>query len=400
MPVAEPITPPAAQPAPLPEIERLARLRLARSVNVGPRTHAYLLRRFGNAERALEALPALADAGGKRDYMPCPLADAEAEIEAGQTAGAAMVLLGEAGYPPLLAEIDLPPPVLWAIDPAGILGRPAVAIVGARNASALGLRTARNLARTIGEAGQVIVSGLARGIDAEAHRAALDTGTVAVMAGGIDRIYPPEHDQLAARIGETGALVSECPMGMEPTSRHFPRRNRLISGLARGVVLIEAAIRSGSLITARYALEQGREAMACPGAPEDPRSGGCNQLIRDGAALIRTAEDVFEALSGPRTLALAEPGREFLFDDDSFGEDYDVPEYDSIDDFDGDDRAGAALAEQILRLLGPHPVEIDEIARQCGASPAEFSLAILELDLAGRIDLLAGGMIAGVDPAA
>ena len=310
-----------------------------------------------------------------------------------------MILFGEAGYPPLLAEIDLPPPVLWAVGRAENLGRPAVAIVGARNASALGLRTARNLSRALGEAGQVIVSGLARGIDAAAHEAALGTGTVAVMAGGVDRIYPPEHDRLAARIGETGALVSECPMGMEPTSRHFPRRNRLISGLARGVVLIEAAVRSGSLITARYALEQGREAMACPGAPEDPRAGGCNQLIRDGAALIRNAEDVFEALSGPRTLALAEPGHEFLFDDDSFGADYGVTDYDAIDDFDGADRTGAALADQILRLLGPQPVELDEIARQCGASPAEFSLAVLELDLAGRIGLLAGGMIVNIDPA-
>ncbi|MGR3717966.1 MAG: DNA-processing protein DprA [Thermohalobaculum sp.] len=405
MSVAESIAPPAAQPAPLPESERQARLRLSRSVNVGPRTYAYLLRRFGNAVRALDALPTLAAAGGKGDYVACPLADAEAEIEVGHAAGAAMILLGEAGYPPLLAEIDDPPPVLWAVGRAEILQRPAIAIVGARNASALGLRTARNLSRSLGEAGQVIVSGLARGVDAAAHEAAMETGTVAVMAGGVDRIYPPEHDRLAARIGETGALISECPMGMEPTSRHFPRRNRLISGLARGVVLIEAAVRSGSLITARYALEQGREAMACPGAPEDPRAGGCNQFIRDGAALIRNTEDVFEALSGPRTLGLAEPGRQFLFDDDSFGEDYDAADfeagdYGAIEDFDGDDRAGAALADQILRLLGPHPVELDEIARQCGASPAEFSLAVLELDLAGRIALLPGGMIASADPSA
>ncbi|HUS53607.1 MAG TPA: DNA-processing protein DprA [Thermohalobaculum sp.] len=180
----------------------------------------------------------------------------------------------------------------------------------------------------------------------------------------------------------------------------FSRRNRLISGLARGVVLIEAAIRSGSLITARYALEQGREAMACPGAPEDPRSGGCNQLIRDGAALIRNVEDVFEALSGPRTLGLAEPGREFLFDDDTFADDHDIGDYDAIDDFDEDNQAGEALADQILRLLGPHPVDLDEIARQCGAGPAEFSLAVLELDLAGQIDLLPSGMIASAGPGA
>lgn len=398
MSVAEPVAAIATRTERLPETERLARLRLARSVNVGPRTYAHLLDRFGSAGRALEALPSLAATGGKGNYLPFPLGDAEAEVEAGQAAGAQMVLLGEALYPPLLATIDHPPPVLWVIGPAEILKRPAIAIVGARNASALGLRTARNLARGLGAAGHVVVSGLARGIDAAAHDATLGTGTIAVMAGGIDQIYPPEHERLAARIVETGALLSECPMGMEPTSRHFPRRNRLISGLARGVVLIEAAIRSGSLITARYALEQGREAMACPGAPEDPRAGGCNQLIRDGAALIRNVEDIFEALTGPRTLGLAETGREFLFDDDTFADDHDTADYYAIDDFDADDQAGAALADQILRLLGSHPIDLDEIARQCGAGPAEFSLAVLELDLAGLIDLLPGGMIVRAEP--
>ncbi|HSF96754.1 MAG TPA: DNA-processing protein DprA, partial [Thermohalobaculum sp.] len=285
--LADSSTPVATQ---LPEAERIARLRLSRSANVGPRTYAHLLRRFGSGARALDALPTLASAGGREGYSPCPMPEIEAELAAGQAAGAQLVLMGEAAYPPLLAAIDHPPPVLWVSGVLAILQRPAVAVVGARNASALGLRTARNLARDLGTAGQVIVSGLARGIDAAAHEAAIEAGTVAVMAGGVDHIYPPEHDRLAARIAEAGALVSECPMGMEPTSRHFPRRNRLISGLSRGVVLVEAAVRSGSLITARYALEQGREAMACPGAPEDPRAGGCNQLIRDGAALIRNAE--------------------------------------------------------------------------------------------------------------
>jgi DNA processing protein len=385
-------------PTPLSEVERLARLRLVRSSNVGPSTYAHLLRRFGNGERALAALPSLASAGGRANYEPCPLAVAESEIEAGHAAGARMLLLGEPEYPPMLAAIDHPPPLLWAMGRADLLQRAAVAIVGARNASALGLRTARNLARDLGEAKQVIVSGLARGIDAAAHEAALATGTIAVMAGGVDHIYPPEHDRLAAEIAESGALISECPPGMEPTSRHFPRRNRLISGLSRGVVLVEAAVRSGSLITARYALEQGREAMACPGAPEDPRCGGCNQMIRDGAALIRNAEDVLDALSGPGTLGLHETGRQFLFDDDTFGEDFGGGDYDAIDDFDGDAPANAALTDQILRLLGPHAIETDEIARQCGATPAEFSLAILELDLAGRIELLRGGLIALSDP--
>jgi DNA processing protein len=399
MSIAAPLTLDATNPEPLPAPERLARLRLARSTNVGPRTYTHLLRRFGSAARALDALPSLAAAGGKTGYAAHPRPDAEAEIAAGQAAGAAMVLLGEPDYPELLAAIDHPPAVLWVTGRMPVLQRPAIAIVGARNASALGLRTARNLARELGQSGQVIVSGLARGIDAAAHEAALEAGTIAVMAGGVDWIYPPEHDRLAARIAESGALISECPMGMEPTSRHFPRRNRLISGMARGVVLIEAAARSGSLITARYALEQGREAMACPGAPEDPRAGGCNQMIRDGAALIRNAADVLDALSGPRTLELAEPGREFLFDEDPFGEDYGAADYDAVDDFEGDDRASAALADQILRLLGPQPVDLDELARQCGAAPAEFSLAVLELDLAGRIDLLPGGLISPAGPA-
>lgn len=383
---------PAALHEPLPETERLARLRLARSSNVGPRTYGHLLRRFGSAVRALDALPSLAAVGGRSGYTACPAAEAEAELTAGQNAGATMIIVGEPDYPPLLAAIDQPPPVLWAIGNLSMLHRSAIAIVGARNASALGLRTARNLARDLGQSGQVIVSGLARGIDAAAHEAALETGTVAVMAGGVDWIYPPENQRLAARIAESGALVSECPMGMEPTSRHFPRRNRLVSGLARGVLLIEAATRSGSLITARYALEQGREAMACPGAPEDPRAGGCNQLIRDGAALIRNAADVLDALSGPRSLDLAEPGRDFLFDEDPYGEDYGSADFAAIDEFD-DVQSGIALAEQILRLLGPQPVEMDELARQCGAGPAEFSLAVLELDLAGRIELLPGGLI-------
>jgi DNA processing protein len=402
MSVATSPTVDAAPPAPLPEPERMARLRLARSTNVGPRTYAHLLRRFGSAVRALDALPSLAAAGGRAGYTACPLVEAEMEIAAGQAAGAALVLLGEADYPALLTAIDHPPAVLWVIGLRSVLQRPAVAIVGARNASALGLRTARNLARELGESGQVIVSGLARGIDAAAHEAALETGTLAVMAGGVDWIYPPEHDRLATRITDSGALISECPLGMEPTSRHFPRRNRLISGLASGVVLIEAAVRSGSLITARYALEQGREAMACPGGPEDPRAGGCNQMIRDGAALIRNAADVLDALSGPRNLTLAEPGCDFLFDDDCFGEDCaaaDHADYGAIEDFDGDDSTDAALADQILRLLGPQPVDLDELARACGAAPSDFSLAVLELDLAGRVDLLPGSMISLADPA-
>lgn len=398
MTVTAPVAADRPDPAPLPEAERLARLRLARSENVGPRTYAHLMRRFGNAGRALAALPTLAAAGGRNGYVPCPEAAAETELAAAERAGARLVLLGEADYPPRLGEIDHPPPALWVIGDPAPFRRPAVAIVGARNASALGLRAARNLARGLGEAGHVVVSGLARGIDAAAHEATLETGTVAVMAGGVDRVYPPENAALAARIAERGAVVSECPMGMEATSRHFPRRNRIVSGLADGVLVIEAAVRSGSLITARCALDQGREVMACPGGPEDPRAGGSNQLIREGAALIRTVDDVLEALAAPRTLELAEPGQDFLFEDGFFDDEIAAAGLDDVDDGEAALGHDGALTEQIMRLVGPRPVDLDELARLCGAAPAEVSLAVLELDLAGRVELLPGGAIARTAP--
>ena len=375
--------------------ERLARLRLARSQNVGPRSYAELLRRFGSARRALEVLPQLAKRGGKRGYSPCPVEDAERELEAGERFGARLIQIGEPDYPLLLSEIDNPPPALWVKGAGTALTAPAIGIVGARNASALGLRTARRIATELSEGGHIIVSGLARGIDAAAHEAALAHGTIAVMAGGLDKVYPAENTRLAEALLETGAMVSECPMGVEPTSRHFPRRNRLISGLSMGVLLIEAAIRSGSLITARYALEQGREAMACPGAPEDPRAAGCNALIREGAALIRHGQDVLEALATPLAQGFAEPGNPFLFDADDYGDETLRDDYDALSDFDeGEGDGDQALAEQVVELLGPHPVEPDEIARQCGIAPSELSLVLLELDLAGRIDVLPGGLIA------
>ncbi|MFK7945073.1 MAG: DNA-processing protein DprA [Paracoccaceae bacterium] len=382
-------------PTELGHAERLARLRLARSQNVGPRTFHHLLRRFGSAEQAVDALPSLAARGGKRDYEVCPREVALAELERGDKLDCRLLIAGDAGYPTLLAELEPAPPLLWVMGRFELLEESAVALVGARNASALGLRTARRLARELGVNGHVIVSGMARGIDAAAHEAALATGTVAVLAGGLDKPYPAENLALYDRLTSEGALVSEIPFGIEPTSRHFPRRNRLISGLARGVVLVEAAIRSGSLITARFALEQGREAMACPGAAEDPRAAGCNSLIREGAALIRHAGDVDDALSAPRTLGLAEGGRDFEFDADMFGEDTMRDDYEALADFDEEGDIGdEALGEQILGLLGPHPVEIDEIARECGASASELSLAILELDLAGKVSIQPGGLIA------
>jgi DNA processing protein len=379
--------------------ERLARLRLARSRNVGPRTFLHLLRRFGSAEAAIESLPELAARGGSPDYSPCPADLAEEECAAGEAFGARLVALGDDGYPANLARIDTPPPVLWIRGRSELFARPAVAIVGARNASALGLRTARRLARDLGAAGQVVVSGLARGIDAAAHEAALDTGTLAVMAGGIDQIYPLENADLTERIAEEGALVSEAPVGTVPTGRHFPKRNRLVAGLAQGVLLIEAASRSGSLITARYALDQGREVMAVPGTPEDPRATGCNALIRDGAALIREADDVLDALAAPAAQGLAEEGGEFSLDGAPFIDEEEDESLDPLWDFDpeGDDDGGA-LAEQVMRLLGPVAVDIDELARATGSAPAQLSLAILELELAGRVETLPGQRVALADP--
>ncbi len=379
---------------PIHDAERFARLRLARSQNVGPRTFFHLIRRFGSAERALMCLPDLAARGGKQDYSICPAEDAQAEIAAGNRLGAVMLQAGDSQFPRLLAQIDPAPPIVWVLGDTEIFKRRAIAIVGARNASALGLRTTRRLARELASNGHVIVSGLARGIDTAAHEASLTTGTIAVLAGGLDEIYPPENIALADRIAERGALVSEMPFGMKPTSRHFPRRNRLISGLSEGVVLVEAAARSGSLITARFALEQGREALACPGAPEDPRSAGCNQLIREGASLIRHAGDIEEALAAPQARGFAEGGEGYQFDADLFGEEEMRDDYDALSDFDEEGGIGDdALADQIVGLLGPHPIEIDEVARQCGVTPSEMSLAILELDLAGRVELLPGGAI-------
>lgn len=404
--LAAPAGPHLPDAHPLDPVERIARLRLARSRNVGPRTYMHLIRRYGSASAAIEVLPDLATRGGNASYQPFPADKAEAECESGVALGAELHVLGDPSYPPLLAAIDTPPAALWVMGDPRIFARPAIAIVGARNASAMGLRTARNLARDLGGSGSVVVSGLARGIDAAAHEASLETGTIAVLAGGIDRIYPPENGDLARRIAESGALVSECPMGVEPTGRHFPKRNRLIAGLASGVVLVEAASRSGSLITARYALDQGREVMACPGAAEDPRAGGCNALIRDGAALVRHAADVLDALGGragigTRALGLAEEGTEFRFDAERFSEEAEEDEYDALADFDPDGAdADMALAEQVVRLLGPSPVDVDELARACGTSSADLSLVLLELDLAGRIEMHGSARVSLAAPVA
>jgi DNA processing protein len=274
------------------------RLRLIRSRRVGAVTYHRLVAEHGSARAALAALPEVARAAGVEDYAPCPVEVARHEMAQARLAGAVMLIPGGPGYPAGLEEMPDAPPILWARGDVAWLSRPMVAMVGARNASSLGVRMARRLSGALGGAGHVVVSGLARGIDTEAHLAALVTGTVAVMAGGVDVIYPEENIGLAARIAETGCLISEQPMGMQPQARHFPLRNRIIAGMARAVVVVEAAARSGSLITARDALDLGREVLAVPGHPFDARAAGCNMLIRDGAVLVRSAEDVLEAIGG------------------------------------------------------------------------------------------------------
>ncbi len=374
---------------PTTEEDRLARLRLLRSRRVGAVTWWRLMREHGGADAALAALPAIARAAGVADYSPCPEGVVHAELAAGRTAGARLVLHGDADYPAGFADMANAPPALWVRGDPGLLGRPMVSLVGARNASSLGLRMARMLAAGLGQAGQVVVSGLARGIDAAAHEAALATGTLAVLAGGVDRIYPQEHASLADRIiGTGGALVSEQPMGLAPQARHFPARNRIVAGLARGVVVVEGALRSGSLITAREALDLGRDVMAVPGHPLDARAGGCNALLRDGATLVRDAGDVIAALvpgaGGTPALACPEPQADTVADDPPSGFREPPARPPGVI---------ASLHQQILDRLGPVPVTADDVIRDLGAPARLVSPAFTELELAGRIQRMAGGRL-------
>jgi DNA processing protein len=359
----------------LSEAERIDRLRLIRTDNVGPRTFRSLLAHFGSARLALERLPELARRGGAGGPTRIPSGDeARAELAASQTRGIGLLAPGEAGYPPRLATIDDAPPLLGVRGVPESLMRPMIAIVGSRNASAAGLKFAGKLAHDLAEAGFVIVSGLARGIDQSAHRASLLGGTVAVLAGGHDKIYPPEHADLLAGILDKGAAISEMPLGHEPRARDFPRRNRLISGSALGVVIVEAAHRSGSLITARMAAEQGREVFAVPGSPLDPRAAGTNDLIKQGATLVTDAADIIQAVAPIMERPLA-PG---LREDDS-----DAP----ASDPQADERG------RIVALLGPTPVSIDDLIRMAGISPAIVRTVLLELELAGRLERHGGGMV-------
>ncbi|WP_411286919.1 DNA-processing protein DprA [Phenylobacterium sp.] len=356
----------------LSDAQRRDWLRLARTENVGPVTFDQLIGRFGDAGRALAALPDLARRGGRMAGLKVATdAQVDQELADGAALGAQLICACEPQFPQALAALDPPPPLIWARGRIDLLDKPAVAVVGARVASAAGQRFARGLAAELGQAGLVVISGLARGIDGAAHEGALPTGTVAVLGGGVDDIYPAEHAGLYARVVEDGCVVSESEPGRAAVARDFPRRNRIIAGLSRAVVVVEAELRSGSLITARLAAEQGREVLAVPGSPLDPRARGTNDLIRQGAALCEGAEDVLRAIEGLR--GFREPERT----------------YRGAPGLDPDD----ALRERVAALLSPTPVSRDEIVRATGApAPAVFA-ALVELSLAGRADLLPGGMV-------
>jgi DNA processing protein len=355
--------------------QRLDWLRLIRTDNVGPRTFRDLINRYGGARGALEALPSLARRGGSSNAEIFSREDAEREFAAARQRGARLVALGEADYPPRLQMIYDAPPLLTVRGRLDVLSRPMIGIVGSRNASAAGMKFAETIARDLGEAGYVIASGLARGIDAAAHRGSLTSGTVAVLAGGHNRIYPTEHEALLDSLVETGAAISEMPIGWEPRARDFPRRNRLISGLAAGIVVIEAAKRSGSLITARMAGEQGREVFAVPGSPLDPRCEGTNALLKQGATLVTEAADVIEAIEPILGRAIELP----------------IEEPDQMSQPVGD--PGDDERSRIISLLGPTPVSIDDLVRLSNCKPAIVRTVLLELEIAGRLERHGGGLV-------
>ncbi|MDW4548316.1 DNA-processing protein DprA [Defluviimonas sp. D31] len=369
-----PFTPPTT------EDDRLSWLRLIRSRRVGAVTFWRLIGEYGSAQAALHALPEIAKAAGVQGYEPCPEPVILKEYKAGAAAGARLLCRHEPAYPTALAELADAPPVLWCIGDPGLLSRPMVALVGARNASSLGQRMARKLAEGLGAAGVTVVSGLARGVDTAAHAAALTTGTIAVMAGGVDVTYPTENAPLAREIGEKGLRLSEQPIGLEPQARHFPLRNRIISGLARAVVVVEAAARSGSLITARLALDQGRDVFAVPGHPFDGRAAGCNMLIRDGATLVRGVEDVLAALA-PVTAAAPERSERTAPDPDPQRTWRDM----------------ATLHSQILDRLGPSPMAEDQLIRDLALPSATVAPELLALELEGRIQRQPGGLLSRLD---
>lgn len=350
------------------------RLRLIRTPQVGPVTYRQLLARFGSAAAALDAIPDLARRGGGRAPALAPAGVAERELEAARRLGARLLFLDAPGYPPLLGELDNAPPVLMVRGRLELLERTAIAMVGARNASAAACRFARQIADELGRAEVTVVSGLARGIDTAAHQGSIEQGTVAVIASGIDVVFPPENRDLQERIANAGLLIAEQPPGTEPRARHFPYRNRIIAGLTLGTLVVEAAPRSGSLITARLAGEAGREVMAVPGSPLDPRAQGCNLLIREGATLIQSAADVLETIRPIDARMVRSP----------------PSPYGSQPPRDADDRD----RRRVEGLLGPVPVAVDEIVRQSQLPLPVVQTVLLELELGGRLERHAGGRVA------
>lgn len=355
------------------DADTVARLRLIRTPGIGPITYAQLIARFGSASAAIDALPTLARRGGGQPPRIAEAAQVMAEVEAVARLGAEHWFLGDADYPPLLAELENAPPVVTVRGNRALATGRVVAIVGARNASAAACRFARTLAAALGEAGVTIVSGLARGIDTQAHIASVAKGTIGVIASGIDIAFPPENRDLQEEVASRGLLIAEQPPGGEPRARQFPYRNRIIAGLAIGTVVVEAAPKSGSLITARLAAEAGRDVMAVPGSPLDPRAQGCNLLIREGATLVQSADDIIEAIGPIDPRAVRSPGAAFAG----------PPPQDASDS----DRL------RITELLGPVPVMVDELIRLSGAPPAVVQTVLLELELAGRVERHAGGRV-------
>ena len=385
-------TPSLFTPAPLPvaalsDAERVACLRLIRSGHVGPVTFRELINHFGGARQALDALPDLLKRRRRDQGAKIPSeADAYRELDRAERIGAVPIFTIEPNYPPALAVIDVPPPLIYAKGFIEALAKPAIGIVGSRASSAAGIALARQLASELAAQGLIVVSGLARGVDGAAHEASLASGTVAVLAGGLDIIYPPEHEGLSRRLCERGALLSEQPPGFVPRAKDFPRRNRLISGMALGVVVVEAAKRSGTLVTARFAAEQGREVMAVPGHPLDPRAEGTNDLLKQGATLVTSATDVIAVVApmiegGLAAGRLGPLPRPPSFEEDGF-EEVGTP---LVAASAHSSRAASGSTDAILELLGPNPVDINELARAAGVSASETRIALLELDLQGAI---------------
>jgi DNA processing protein len=358
--------------------EILARLRLIRSENVGPITYRHLMRRFGSGAAAIEALPDIAARGNRKNLRVCSLSDAKNELERIEAAQAKLLFIDTALYPPLLAATEDAPPALILRGHMTLFDKPSVAMVGARNCSAAGIRFARGIASDLAARGWCVVSGLARGIDTAAHEGALSQqsgGTIACVAGGIDITYPPENAALYERIANMGILLSEQPLGTVPQGRHFPRRNRIISGFSSGVVVVEAAPKSGSLITARLANEQGREVMAVPGSPADPRAQGCNLLIREGATLVQSADDIIEVLRPISQNIMSDPMSSYTENSQNIPDPTEQERHD------------------IINFLSNAPTPIDEIIRLTGSAPAVIQMILLELELGGQLTRHAGGRV-------